>query len=279
MDGLKNRSGSALPKIAGIGVLGLFLVGGVGYNLQQVRSLQTELMELRTAVERANARPATATAPVTAAPARTAVAAPAEIESLRDEVSELRREWTGWREQQASPLALSAAPAGDAVGSAPASEPATTPAPKAVGRILATLESQDQTLLKGVVKEILELNESEEREARRKRQAEEMTRQYAQTLSLTPQQLEKVTAITMERMAAMETLRASSNDGNREEMRTKFEEIRKQGEAQIAQLLTAEQLAKFQEILEQRGSGRNDGAGGPGGFRGGGGSRGGGGGR
>ncbi len=240
-----------LPIMGGLGLLVCGLVGGTVYNLQQVRELEAELAEMRLSVDRVKSRPAGPSVETAQAATTATSAGSEEIDALRTEMTRVQGELARMAERQEASHAAVPPLAAETAQAAPA-ETQAAPAGDQVHGILASLESQDQALLKGVVKEILEQQEVEEREARRKRESEEMIRQMAQLLSLTPEQSTRVSALLAERMKAMEALRTQSNDQNRDDLRAKMQEVRKQGEEQLATFLTADQLTKYKEWTNSR---------------------------
>lgn len=250
--------------------LTLLSAGGIVlYNLQQVRGLQAQLLDVQMSLDRLKARTAGRATPASAGEARTGGVSSEDFIALQAEVARLSQAsapgaTTGGPANLAVVEAAvgptdAAAYAGQAVSAAPASASGSPDDPSAGGtpeermtRVLAQLESQDQQLLKEAVAEVLEDRRKAEREAALRKQAEQLTAELTKVLALNGQQQEQIGQIVRERHKAIEDLRAQTNDQNRSANRARMDQMRQEGEARIRALLTAGQNARYQEWQGKR---------------------------
>ncbi|MBD3748872.1 MAG: DUF4890 domain-containing protein [Sphingobacteriales bacterium] len=85
--------------------------------------------------------------------------------------------------------------------------------------------------------------------------ATKSTEMMAKNLSLTPNQKTKIHDATLERMKAMEALRAAAGKGNKPDP-AQMKAINKKFNDVLQTTLTDEQKAKWKELRAQRGNGR-----------------------
>lgn len=238
----------SLPVLGGFAVFALGLLSGVVFSLYRVQALESEIGELRLAVDRARARAAEAVAASEAVPPAAAAVAPEELDEVRAELGRVRQAVADLADRPAgTALAAVPPPEIDARPTAAADEAQARPADEQVAQILATLESQDQSLLKGVVQEILNQKAAEDREKRIKRQSQDMVKQLTKALSLSAQQAAQVGPIVLDRMKQVEDLRAKVNDQNRAAIKNQIQQVRREGEEQLSHVLTATQLTKYKD--------------------------------
>ncbi len=227
------------------------------YAVGRARGFESDLAETRFQLDRLRktvAEQAAAVASAARGPVRSEVASATagELDELRAEIAQVRQELQHALDEPAMALASVPEPASSAGPGTSELAPQARAADETLRRVLATLEDQDQALLKEAVKEVLELQEQEERDARRKRQADDWVKQMTKTLSLSASQSDQVGAVVLDRMRRTEELRAGMNDENRAGVRKQIEEVRQSGEQQILSLLTAEQTAKYKEWQSKR---------------------------
>lgn len=265
----KTRVAMPLPMLGAAACVTLGAIGGIVYDLQQVRDVQAELLDVRTTLEHVKTRAGAAAVETPKAASGRAVS-PDDLDGLRGELAQVRGELAQVRGELAQVreerrTAPGGAPEALVAVVSPEANPAEAPAALAaqaapadgqMRHLLTALESQDQTLLKGVVGEILDQRQAEEREARRKRQAQELLKDLAKTLALTPTQQQQVGAILDQRAKTIDGLRAQANDQNRQDIRKRVEATRREGDLQIASLLTAEQATKYQGWSRKHPDGR-----------------------
>ncbi|MFM2017924.1 MAG: hypothetical protein RL007_1580 [Bacteroidota bacterium] len=77
------------------------------------------------------------------------------------------------------------------------------------------------------------------------------TLRYQKLLTLTPEQTVQVEAIVLARITAVEAVEADVNK-TPEQKQTEIAQIRKDKEAEIQAVLTPEQLAKYNQVKEDR---------------------------
>ena len=247
--------------------LAALLVGLAGFTVAivataEMRKLTTTVNDLETrlaALDHGNGAPATPEGGKTSTsdPAKS----PATLAEVNSEIVKLRKEMAEVKSAQESPVASPTTVA--KTDKPPVTGTPAVPVPeelrKAVDQVLAERE------------EAAKKEEAKRAEDFQARRTQEFVNGLAEQLGMTEQQKTQVTDIVTKESAAMRDLWTNRKDGD--DTRAKTEELRKSRDVAIKAVLSAEQVAKYDEVA--RSLQRGPGGGGRGG-RGGGGQGGGG---